>query len=223
MKICKYIRHEDLTPEMSRSWMLLKQDKHDTFHLFLNIVGTRPVLLLYFPVVSWPLSKRVQPPTFWLQELKFLCLLWKETLQTLQEKVVPAVRNKSCYTQGDRAGPCSGTGLGALVTAPQPSAQASSSYPDPHLQSRGEQEVLADGDGAIPPPPQERLFQWVRMTRQIFRMTRQIFSSLGVTWGRVPAVLCDPGADLGGTESWNQLFKAHYNINGKLKGTAKSS
>lgn len=40
--------------------MSLTYDKDDDlfFYLFLNTVGTSPVLLLYFQAISWPFSNR---------------------------------------------------------------------------------------------------------------------------------------------------------------------
>lgn len=59
MKTCKHIRHSDLTAQTSASCVSLKCDKHDDcFNLFLSVVGTSLVLLLYFKAVSWLFSNK---------------------------------------------------------------------------------------------------------------------------------------------------------------------
>lgn len=78
---CKHIRHEGVTAETSGSQVLLKQDKHDGLYLFLNTLGTRAALLGVCSRLSC--LSHTDPA----QELPFPCLLGKEMLQRLKQRL----------------------------------------------------------------------------------------------------------------------------------------
>lgn len=150
----------ELTAETSSSWMLLEQDKHDGFYLFLNTAGTRPDLLLCFPVLGWPFSARDCCPSH-CDCRNWNCPVALEgNYSHFCSRKLSLLFRTACGTQGDRGGTCSDTRAGCSSHL-CPAALASPSWAM-HI-SKAMAAGAAGGWGcAIPaPPPQE---QWVRMS-----------------------------------------------------------
>lgn len=193
MKLCTHIRHKEPTAETSSSWMLLKQDKHDGFSLFLNTVGTGQTCFCIFQ----RLAGLSQPETaayhtvaagFGIAMIEMVHISAAESCPCCSELPV-ALRvtgEVPAVTPGLDAPHTS-----ALLPWHVPAEPCTSPKP-------WQQEVLEDGD--VP-----SLLLLLRSSSCSESGWADTFP--GVTWGRVPACRVTLGLTSGAPRSCNQLFK----------------